>query len=288
MNFAFEKYYQIHARSHEIFTASGAPVPEWKKINDFMAGVRCSKLQDDYRGLKDDPKYQTFSSFYNKIAENYRTLVAQKIIKPVSIYKRKINSVLQNDQGGRGRGRGCGRGRFGGRGDAGRGYGNGRGYQGRGRGRGRGHGYDSGRGRGGGQGRGRGSQEHQDLSSVNLTCLPNNIDLNNLTFTDEQWHGFDHNQKNAVHALRAFRNQQRRVSSMGRGYDDHNQNRQGDDGSTLDTQPPPVRHIYELNVQQPPLPPRAEGSQAPRTPSDNSRGTSSQQAGSAFGRRSHN
>ena len=38
---------------------------------------------------------------------------------------------------------------------------------------------------------------------------------------------------------------------MGRGYDDQNQNRQGDDGSTLDTQPPPVCHIYELNVQQP-------------------------------------
>ena len=238
-NFAFERYYQIHARSHEIFTASGAPVPEWKKINDFMTGVRCSKLQDDYRGLKDDPKYQTFSSFYNKIAENYRTLVAQKIIKPVSIYKRKINSVLQDDQGGRGRGRG--RGRFGGRGDGGRGYGNGRGYQGQGRGRGRGHGYNSGRGRGGGRGRGCGSQEYQDLSSVDLTCLPNNLDLNNLTFTDDQWYGFDYNQRNAINALRAFRYQQRRVSSVGRGYDNNSHNGRADNGSTLETnQQPPV------------------------------------------------
>ena len=39
---------------------------------------------------------------------------------------------------------------------------------------------------------------------------------------------------------------------MGRGYDYHNHNGRGDDGSTLDTnQQPPVRHIYELNVQQP-------------------------------------
>ena len=58
-----------------------------------MGGIRCNKLQDDYRGMKDDPCYNTFTSFYNKIAENYRTLVAQKIIKPVSIYKRKINSM---------------------------------------------------------------------------------------------------------------------------------------------------------------------------------------------------
>lgn len=180
-NFSFERYYQLHARSHEIFAAAGDPVAEWRKINQFMDGIKCRKLQDeDYRGMKDDPRYATFSGFYNTIAENYRTLLAQKIIKPVSIYKRKISS-LTNEEGGRGRGQGRGRGRGGryqaGRSDGGR-YAGGR-FGGRGRGRGQ---FDNGRGRGG-RGRGR---HNADLSSVDLTCLPPNVDLNNLTFTDDQ------------------------------------------------------------------------------------------------------
>ena len=106
-NFLFERYYQLHARSYEIFAAAGDPVAKCRKINQFMDGIKCGKLQDDYRGMKDDPRYTTFSAFYNKIAENYRTLVAQKIIKPISIYKCKISS-LTNEEGGRGSGRGRG------------------------------------------------------------------------------------------------------------------------------------------------------------------------------------
>ena len=64
-----------------------------------------------------------------------------------------------------------------------------------------------------------------------------------------------------------------------------------DDASTLDTTlQPPVRHIYELNVGQSnhPLPPRVSGNVIPQAPSgNNSQGgsVSTQNAGSAFGRR---
>ena len=276
-NFSFERYYQLHARSHEIFAAAGDPVAEWRKISQFMNGIRCTKLQDDYRGMRDDNRYLTFSAFFNKIAENYRTLVAQKIIKPVSIYKRKINSLTNEDSGGRGRGRGRGRGNGRGGRDGGGRYG-GR-YGGRG---GRGRGGRDGRGRG--RGRGRGYQH--DISNVDLSCLPNNLDLTNLTFTDDVWYGFDQQQKDAVNALRAFRNQERQVNSFRRGNG-------GDETSTLDTaSQPPVRHVYEISVNPNngvPLPPRANGDSAPQPPSSSSgshRGsTPSHSAGSAFGRR---
>ena len=294
-NFSFEKYHQLHTRSHEIFAAAGDPVAEWRKITQFMGGIRCNKLQDDYRGMKDDPRYNTFTSFYNKIAENYRTLVAQKIIKPVSIYKRKINSMTGDHQDGGNRGRGRGRGRGNGRGgrEGSNRYQNGR-YRGRG-GRGRRY-YDNNRGGRGGRGRGR--QNGRDASNVDLSCLPGNINLNNLTFTDDQWYGFDAQQRDTINALRSFRNQQRQVNRMGWDhYGDYS--RQRDDSSTLDTQTyqPPVRHIYEFNVSRDghPLPPTANGEvpqppQSGRNSGNNSRGgsVSAQNAGSAFGRRSQN
>ena len=61
-----------------------------------MKGIRCSALQNDFRGLKDDAQYQTFTARYNKLKDNYRTLIVQGILKPVSIFKRKI-SQLESD-----------------------------------------------------------------------------------------------------------------------------------------------------------------------------------------------
>ena len=150
-NFTFEKYFDKHVKSHELHSAAMAPVPEWRKIDQFMKNIKCSLLQNDYRAIKDIPQYQNFTAFYNKMNENYRTLIQQGLLKPVSIYKRKISQVDTSDSG-RGRGRG-GRGR-------GRGRTQGR-IQGRGRGRGRG-----GRGRGG-----------RGISQVDLSCLPREIDI---------------------------------------------------------------------------------------------------------------
>ena len=126
--FSFEQYFEKHVKAHAKFAKAGAPKAEWKKIKDFMKGVKCSHLQNDYCQIKDLPQYATFPAFYNKINENYRTLIDKKIIRPASILKRKI-SQLDTKATGRlgnrntGRGRGQERGRFRGKG-RGRGGGN--------------------------------------------------------------------------------------------------------------------------------------------------------------------
>ena len=136
-----------------------------------MKGIRCIELQNDFRTIRDDPRYDTFTKLYNKLNENYRTMIAQGILKPVSIFKRKISQV-DSDQGGRGPG-----GQYGG---------------GRGRDRGRGS-------------QGRGADRNINMSKVNMQCLPPNIDLNDLSFSDEQWYGFSDEQRDTVTALRRLR-----------------------------------------------------------------------------------
>ena len=67
-----------------------------------MKVIKCTQLQDEYRGIKDDASYHNFTAFYNKMNENYRMLIAQKIIKPVSIFKRKINHMDRGNDGNNG------------------------------------------------------------------------------------------------------------------------------------------------------------------------------------------
>ena len=246
-NFTFEKYFDKHVKSHELHAAAMAPVPEWRKIDQFMKNIKCSLLQNDYRALKDLPQYQTFTAFYNKMNENYRTLIQQGLLKPVSIFKRKISQVETSDYGGRGRGRG------------GRGRSN---YRGRGRGRGRGR---SGRGRGG-----RG-QQHVDLS-----CLPREVDVNNLnSFSDEQWFGFTNQQRQAIWALR-------NLQSRGGQRDDVSELGQGSISGGTDN-----RQVYQMS-QGAAMPPPPNGNAAPRPPGDSSSqhggSTRSSSAGQAFGR----
>ena len=38
-----------------------------------------------------------------------------------------------------------------------------------------------------------------------MQCLPQNINLNNLSFPDDQWYGFSDDQRNAITALRRLR-----------------------------------------------------------------------------------
>ena len=95
-NFTFKKYIDKHVKSHQLHAAAQAPIPEWRKIDQFMKNIKCSNLQNYYRNLKDSPLYQSFTCMYNTLNENYRTMIQQGILKPVSVFKRKINTVDSN------------------------------------------------------------------------------------------------------------------------------------------------------------------------------------------------
>ena len=115
--------------------------------------------------------------------------------------------------------------------------------------------------------------------------MPPNIDLNDLSFSDEQWYGFSDEQRDTVTALRRLRGNRHQsqlterddISSLGDTTNDQNN-----------------RHIYQL-VQLPPAPTNNN----PIAPQDNSPLTNnnqnsnngnsgptirSTQAGNAFGR----
>ena len=40
-NFTFEKYFDKHVKSHKLHAAAQAPVPEWRKIYQFMKNIKC-------------------------------------------------------------------------------------------------------------------------------------------------------------------------------------------------------------------------------------------------------
>ena len=43
-NFTFKKYFYKHVKSHELHAASQAPVPELRKIDQFMKNIKCGNL----------------------------------------------------------------------------------------------------------------------------------------------------------------------------------------------------------------------------------------------------
>ena len=142
-----------------------------------MKGIKCIQLKDVYFGIKYDAKYQIFIPLYNKMNENYRVLVEHKIIKPVSILKMKIKHKDHRNYGNN----------FG-QGSRGRDLFGGRDRGGQSSARGCGRGRQVGQGRGGCCGHVRvvynvnEGKDHQ----VELSCLLNNIDLNNLTFDENK------------------------------------------------------------------------------------------------------
>ena len=132
------------------------------------------------------------------------------------------------------------------------------------------------------------------MSNVNMQCLPNYLDLNNLSFSDEQWYSFTEEQRNSINALRRLRNEGNNNSNNETGNG-------GDDISSLGD--PSVsrisdgRHLYKL-VQLPPAPTGGAPTAPDGNPgthnnanvaqgSGNQRSTSSirsTNAGNAFGR----
>ena len=272
-NYTLDQYFKRHAQSHALMTQAGAPVAEWKKIEDFVAGIRFNKLQDDYRTLKDDDRYNTsFTRMYNKLNENYRFMIQNGQIRAPGRHKRNIGAVNTPSDNDR--------------------------HQGRGRGRGRG-GRKGGRfgGRGGRSGRGgrfgRGSGKDQNL---NTSILPPHIDLNSTDFLPpDQWQALTSEQRTVLNQVRR-NNNTRRVNALQSQlqYNPYSQPQYNpyDDISTISSSIP--RSIAQMNTAQQipsaiPLPPPPP----PRTPSlpPSNAGTakvsfaSSNSAGSAFGRR---
>lgn len=246
-NFSFEEYFQRHTRYHDMMAKAGDPVSDSQKIAKFMSGIKDSTLQQVMVASNTTTQNMPFTSFYNDIHEKYRLLVDTKQLKPASIHKRKI-SQISTDTGGRG-GRGRGRGR-----------GNGRGGRGRNQGR-------------GGRGRGRGGRGGRGGFQINWNVLPPNIDINgNLDFDDNTWYGFTDEAREEIKKIRSMQRQRRSINAIFS---------HADDGSATTDH----RSISNMSVHIPndgqTLPPAPTGD-APQRPGGS---ISSQNAGSAFGRR---
>jgi hypothetical protein len=106
-----------------------------------------------------------------------------------------------------------------------------------------------------------------------LSCLPRDIDMNNLnSFSDEQWYGFNQQQRAAIWALRNI----------------HNQRNRRDDVSLLGQESAAgggqQRHVAQIS-QAPSLPPAPDNASVPQPPAPHQHlSTKSTNAGSAFGR----
>lgn len=247
--FSFESYFQKHTQYHDKMQKAGEPVSDWTKIEKFMSGIRCEKLKSIFINGNFDG--YSFTQFYNYINEKYRRLVAEKMIRPASIYKRKISQMDSDNHSYSGRGRGRGRGGRGGR-------------------------FNRGGGRGRGRGRGRGGRG-SDSSTINWSLLPNGFDPNgNLSFDDNTWYNFSRETRREIDKLRKLQQQQRNINSALSTY------QSVDDNSTIATN----RTIFSLinvpNQQQgAPLPPPPQQQQ--QQPPSNSGNTRSSNAGAAFG-----
>lgn len=251
--FSFEDYFQRHTRYHAMMEKAGDPVSDVQKIQRFISGIRNNTLQKVIIASSDTTQNMTFTAFYNALHEKYRMLCDSQQLKPASMYKkRNINQLSTNEGGGRGYGNNSGRGR-GGRG--GRGTGRGR-YGGRG-----GHGGGrGGRGRGGRGGRG----GYNTDNVINWNALPRGFDVNqNLDFDDNTWNNFSPGARAEIVKIRRMRNQQRNLSSL---LGDYNGNGSG------------TNHGGDVS-----LPPAPQGG-APSAPTGVASGTSTNNAGSAFGR----
>ena len=119
------------------------------------------------------------------------------------------------------------------------------------------------------------------MSQVNMSALPPNIDLNNLSFSDDEWYAFSQAGRDAISALRQIS-----YGGLGRGRGRHGPGASITDTYTNGTQN--ERRIFQL-VQLPTTPTSA----APIPPNDIPAGniqhhggndTRSTDAGSAFGR----
>jgi hypothetical protein len=123
-NFSFQNYVQIHQDAHSDLELHKEPVPETKKVDDFLAGIQAHQLQTGKETcMGDDVKLGSF-----QLCQAFLATLVQKT-QAMDRLQRNVSSYTTEGRGG-GQGRGRGRGGRHGRG----------GGRGRGRGRGRGAG----------------------------------------------------------------------------------------------------------------------------------------------------
>jgi len=122
-NFDYELYRRIHTQAHSDLARYGEPVPETKKVKDFLDGIMDSSLQ---------PVKYTIAGFthlmqnFHEAAHHIGNII--DLNKKSDFNARNVSSTTTGRGGRGGRGRGNkGKGREGGRGGRGRGRGRGRG-----------------------------------------------------------------------------------------------------------------------------------------------------------------
>ncbi len=151
-NFDFSTYVAIHQQAHQDLIRLGEPIPENKKVRDFLHGIIDPQCATIKLSVLANP---TFMNNFPQ-AVNYMASTIDLTTKNTAAASREISEVQRTDGGG-GRARGRG-GRQNTRGGYGRGGRGGRGYsRGGGRGRGRGRGRDN-------TGPGRGNSSEQSIA----------------------------------------------------------------------------------------------------------------------------
>ena len=107
-NFNFEKYLTIHIKAHQDLADNGEPMPESKKVREFLDHINCNEMEASVANvLADEGKSENFIA-----AANYLSFFARKqtSLNEAKNRVRSIGSASCEDRGGRGRRRGPGQG----------------------------------------------------------------------------------------------------------------------------------------------------------------------------------
>jgi hypothetical protein len=176
-NFDFSSYVAIHQQAHQDLERLGEPIPENKKVRDFLHGITDSQCSNIKLNVLSNPMFM--NSFSQTI--NYIATAIDMIGKNSSITSRKISDMNSN-QGGRGS-----------------------------RSRGRG-----GRNARGGRGRGRNNNNNQQNAQNAQSAQSTSGKTSNLTrgYSRQEWQSLSQSEKNKIYRARERLETARTVAAM--------------------------------------------------------------------------
>ena len=105
-HFNFEKYLTIHIKAHQDLADNGEPMPESRKVREFLDHINCNEMEAGVANvLADEGKSENFIA-----TANYLSFFARKqmSLSETKNRGRSIGSASREDRGGRGRERGPG------------------------------------------------------------------------------------------------------------------------------------------------------------------------------------